>query len=118
MTAKKWNRFYDLIMLGWWGRRGPCFSRGASHFDFHTHVIRLCPSLAWDVRNTNKNILKKNYNKNNLKNPSCTWSHPRADGRCLPTCAYQVSTLVPFRRQGISCPNVKMCACEWEQCNC
>jgi hypothetical protein len=59
MTTKKWNRFYDLKMLGGWGRGGgPCFSRGASHFDFHTHVLRLCPSLAWDVRDTEKNILK------------------------------------------------------------
>jgi len=124
MTAKKWNRFYNLKMLGWWGRWEPCFSRGASHFDFHTHVIGLCPSFGIWIRIFWKYFIirifwKLFYNKNILKNPSSTWSHPRADGRwCLPTCAYQVSTLVPFWRQGISCPNVEMCACEWEQCNC
>jgi hypothetical protein len=67
MTTKKWNRFF-MILKCWVGGEGgePCFSRGASHFDFHTHVIGLCP-LAQDVPNTNKNILKIFYNKNILK---------------------------------------------------
>jgi len=59
MTAKKWSRFYDLKMLCGWGRvGGACFSRGASQFDFYTPVIGSCPSLASDVRDTEKNILK------------------------------------------------------------
>jgi hypothetical protein len=59
MTAKKWNRFHDLKMLGGWGRGGEaCFSCGASQFDFYTPVIGSCPSLASDVRNTDNNTLK------------------------------------------------------------